>query len=310
MRGERQLRDLLPPAQRQQASDFATSGKTTDYTATVSVAPDETTLLWGLVGNGAWDLSSANWKGQSSGLTSLFYNGKHAIFDKTTGGAITIVAGVDNRKTLILTQLNSATTGTNPGRGEISGSIGDSVLGTVGQLATSVTKSSFSSWTLSGVNTYSGATKVQAGTLAFSRSNSLGSGSLDITAGAKVQLDYIGTRQISALTYDAGAAKPNGSYGSSRSLATFKDDTRFTGLGTATVAGSTPAGSVTFYNGTNPLGTATLNGGGLASFAPLVTSRAVGSPSPPGIWAMPPIFPAPRLRRCFKPSILLLAMAS
>ena len=216
-------------------------------------------------------------------------------------------AGVDNRKTLILTQVNSATTGTHPGRGEISGSIGDSVLGTVGQLATSVTKSSFSTWTLSGVNTYSGATKVQAGTLAFSRSNSLGSGSLDITAGAKVQLDYIGTRQISALTYDAGAAKPNGSYGSSRSLATFKDDTRFSGLGTvtigaitgattttlartsgnepsnggepltftATVAGTSPTGNVMFYDGLTLIGTSALNG----SFQATLTSSNLSAGS-------------------------------
>ena len=212
-------------------------------------------------------------------------------------------AGVDNRKTLILTQVNSAATGTNPGRGEISGSIGDSVLGTAGQLATSVTKSGFSSWTLSGENTYSGATKVQAGTLAFSRSNSLGSGPLDITTGAKVQLDFIGTRQISALTYDAGAAKPNGSYGSSSSLATFKDDSRFSGLGTvtvgtiagattttlarttgsgpsnggealtftATVAGASPTGNVMFYDGLTLIGTSALNG----SFQATVTTSSL-----------------------------------
>ena len=62
--------------------------------------------------------------------------------------------------------------------------------------------------------------------LVFTRANALGGGSLDITTGAKLQLDYIGTRQISALTFNAGAAKPNGTYGSSSSPATNKDDTR------------------------------------------------------------------------------------
>ena len=123
--------------------------------------------------------------------------------------------------------MESSTTGTNPGSGEISGSIGDSLTGTAGQRATSLTKAGSGTWTLSGSNTYSGATKVQAGTLAITRSDALGAGSLDITTGAKVQLDFIGTRQISALTFNAGAAKPNGTYGSSSSPATNKDDTRF-----------------------------------------------------------------------------------
>ena len=80
-------------------------------------------------------------------------------------------------------------------------------------------------------------------------------------------------------------------YGSSASTATYKDDTRFAGLGTvtvgatsptvvtlartsggnpsnggasvtltATVAGSTPTGNVTFYDGLTPIGTSALNG--------------------------------------------------
>ena len=118
-----------------------------------------------------------------SGTSASFptTRGESGLLKFTSDVAIPGTAGVDNRKTLILSHGNSGTTGTNPGSGEISGSIGDSVLGTAGQLATSVTKSSFSSWTLSGVNTYSGATKVQGGTLILSRSLALGGGSLDIT---------------------------------------------------------------------------------------------------------------------------------
>ena len=251
----------------------------------------------------------------TTGSATISQNGTGAGFPSTRGesGLLRFTSdisspgtiGVDNRKTLILTQGNSEATGTNPGRGEIGGSIGDSVLGTAGQLATSVTKSGLSTWTLSGVNTYSGATKVQAGTLAFSRSNSLGSGSLDITTGAKVQLDYIGTRQISALTFDAGAAQPNGSYGSSRSLAIFKDDFRFSGLGTvtigaitgattttlartsgnepsnggesltftATVAGASPTGNVMFYDGLSLIGTSALN----SSFQATLTTSSISA---------------------------------
>ena len=188
--------------------------------------------------------------------------------------------------------MESSATGTNPGSGEISGSIGDSLTGTAGQLATSITKAGVGTWTLSGANTYSGATKVQAGTLVFTRSDALGGGALDITTGAKVRLDYIGTRQVSALTYDAGAALPSGTYGSSASIATNQDDTRFAGLGTvtvgaigsptittlvrtsgnepsnggeavtftATVAGTAPTGSVRFYDGLTLIGSGTLDG--------------------------------------------------
>ena len=199
----------------------------------------------------------------------------------------------------------NASNGTSPGRGEISGIIGDSLLGTAGQLATSVTKAGTGTWTLSGANTYTGATRVQAGVLAFTRSNALGGGSLDISTGAMVRLDYIGTRQISALTFDAGAARPNGTYGSSDSLATFKDDTRFAGPGmvtvgaiaspttttlaltggtepsnggvavtfTATVAGAAATGDVMFYDGLTLIGTSALNGSSQAS---LTTSTLAG----------------------------------
>ena len=132
---------------------------------------------------------------------------------------------------------------------------------------------------------------MQAGTLAFSQTAALGSGALDITSGALVQLNYIGTRQISALTFNGGSAQPNGTYGSSASLATTKDDTHFAGPGTvtvgppatsptvslalgsggnpssggapvtftATVTGNLPTGYVWFYDGITLLGAGTLN---------------------------------------------------
>ncbi|MFA6175788.1 MAG: autotransporter-associated beta strand repeat-containing protein [Phycisphaerae bacterium] len=70
-------------------------------------------------------------------------------------------AGKDERKTLTLQ-------GSTAGTGEISGTITDSVAGTAGQLATSVTKAGTGTWTLSGANTYTGATTVSAGTLLIS----------------------------------------------------------------------------------------------------------------------------------------------
>jgi autotransporter-associated beta strand protein len=210
----------------------------------------------------------------------------------------------DNRKTLTLTHVESSATGTNPGGGEISGSIGDSLAGNAAQRATSITKAGSGTWTLSGSNTYSGATRVQAGTLVFTRPDSLGGGPLDITTGARVRLDYIGTRHISALTYNNGSALPAGIYGSSSSIATNKDDSRFSGPGTvtvgavasptntnlvrtvgtepsngsaaltftATVTGNSPTGMVRFYDGLTLIGSGTLNG----SHQVALTTSALG----------------------------------
>jgi autotransporter-associated beta strand protein len=275
-----------------------TVGGTLTYTG-----PGETTdrviRLAGSTGSGTISQS-----GTSIGYPSA--RGEVGLLKFTSDISTLGVASADNRKTLILTQVDDSTeVGTNAGSGELSGSIGDSILGNVGQLATSVTKSGSRTWTLSGANTYSGATKVQAGTLAFSRANSLGSGPLDISAGAKVQLNYIGTRQISALTLNAGAALANGTYGSTSSLATTKDDTRFSGPGmvsvgavasatvttvvrtsgsepsnggssvtfTATVTGNAPSGNVLFYDGLALIGTSALNG----SFQATVTTNGLSA---------------------------------
>ncbi|MCX6879770.1 MAG: Ig-like domain repeat protein [Verrucomicrobia bacterium] len=241
--------------------------------------------------------------GTGSGIPTT--RGDSGLLKFTSNVSIPGTAAVDHRKTLTLTHLESSSTGTNPGRGEISGSIGDSLLGTAGQLATSITKAGSGTWTLSGSNTYSGATKVQAGTLVLTRSDALGGGALDLSTGAKVQLDYLGTRRISALTFNAGAARPNGSYGSSSSPATHQDDTRFTGLGTvtvgaisspttttlartsgtdpsnggasltftATVAVTAPTGNVTFYDGLTLISTSALNG----SYQASLTTSALGA---------------------------------
>jgi alpha-galactosidase len=233
--------------------------------------------------------------GTGSGIPTT--RGTSGLLKFTSDVAIPGSGTGDNRKTLTLTHAETSATGTNPGSGEISGSIADSLAGNAAQRATSITKAGSGTWTLSGSNSYSGATRVQAGTLVFTRTNSLGNGSLDITTGAKVRLDYIGTRQVSALTFDNGSARPAGTYGSSNSIATNKDDTRFSGPGTvtvgalgspttttlvrtsgtepsngsvaltftATVAGNSPTGGVRFYDGLSLIGTGTLNGSDQAS---------------------------------------------
>ena len=155
----------------------------------------------------------------------------------------------------------------------------------------------------SGTNNSTGANRVSAGTLTCSNSAALGAGPLDITTGANVALNYTGSRGIAALTYNAGAPLAPGTYGSTSSPATHKNDTYFSGTGTVTVlpasstalaltAGSSPSdpgapltftsavsgvaptGNVAFYSGTSLLGTSALNGSFQATFT--TSSLAIG----------------------------------
>ncbi|MCX6872923.1 MAG: DUF6288 domain-containing protein [Verrucomicrobia bacterium] len=166
------------------------------------------------------------------------------------------------------------------------------------------TKTGSNTLTLSGTNSFTGANRITAGTLTCSKSTALGTGSLDITTGAKVTLNYTGTRTITALTFNAGVPVAPGTYGSTASPATNKNDAYFSGTGTVTilpatttalaltvgstpsnpgtpltftaaVTGSTPTGNVAFYAGPTLLGTSALNGSYQASLT--TSSLAIGS---------------------------------
>ncbi len=157
---------------------------------------------------------------------------------------------------------------------------------------------------LSGNNTTTGANSIWAGTLQCDSSAALGSGAINITNGAKVGLNFTGTRVISALSYNGGLPLAAGTYGSSSSPATNQNNTYFTGNGTitilpvsatslnlstgsnpsllgstlsftATVTGTAPTGNVAFYDGVVLLGTDSLNGSFQASFT--TSNLAVGS---------------------------------
>ena len=204
-------------------------------------------------------------------------------------GAIQI-PGFGTNKTIVLQ-------GSTSGTGEIAGNI-INPYDRAGLATTSLTKSGTGTWTLSGSNTYSGPTTVTGGTLACSSAAALGGKALSISSGAKVALNYVGTRAVTALSLN-GTAKAAGIYGSSSSTAPVANQsTYFSGSGTvtvgaagavatltsldlptgnytspagspltftATVTGGTPTGNLTFYAGSTVLGTGTLNGSRQAS---------------------------------------------
>ena len=197
--------------------------------------------------------------------------------------------------------LNVAVSGTN--HLLLSGSISNPVG------AGGLNKAGTATLTLAGANTYSGATKVTAGILSCSTAFSLGTGALNITTGAKVNLNFSGTRRIASLTFNGVVGQANGTYGSTSSTAANKNDTYFSGTGTvtvgpagvtsstglvlssgatpaavgasltftSTVAGSNPSGSVSFYDGVTLLGTVVLNSSFQASWT--TNGLALGSHS-------------------------------
>ena len=126
-----------------------------------------------------------------------------------------------------VTTFNFGTTGGFTIAGNISGTGGLTTVGTT-------------QWSLSGTNSYTGPTTVQAGALSYDTATAVGPGALNISdGGAKVRLNYTGTTAIASLTLGGVAQTAPGTYGSSASGASIQNDTYFVGGGTVTVTAGT-----------------------------------------------------------------------
>ncbi len=124
--------------------------------------------------------------------------------------------------------------------------------------ASALTKIGSGTLTLTAANTATGPTVVQAGVLACAIPAALSGGTLSISNSARLELDYVGTRQVASFTL-GGALQPNGSYGSSSSPAANKDNAHFVGTGTVTVGPVAPPTPVFPVSGfTMPGGVPTL----------------------------------------------------
>ena len=103
-----------------------------------------------------------------------------------------------------------------------------------------IIKTSSGNLTLSVANSYTGTTEIREGTLTCSNVSALGTGSLILSTPGKATLNYTGTRSIASLTL-GGTPMPAGTYGSTASNATNKNDVYFSGTGTVTVLASASA---------------------------------------------------------------------
>lgn len=118
--------------------------------------------------------------------------------------------------------------------GEFAGIIGDSTGG-----ATSVSKSGAGTWTLSGVNTYSGTTKVFNGTLILKSAYLKDDADVYVSSGGTLNLDYAGTDTVKQLLI-SDVPQYQGTWGGLTSSAQFKTS-RITGTGILNVtAGPVP----------------------------------------------------------------------
>jgi len=185
------------------------------------------TLIWGATTNGASpDCSYA----LGTGPVTL-NSGAMLQFEKASPTNALILNGgtLDAANSAGVTWLGPVTVNSNS---TVRTDYGMGISGNVSG-AGSLIKSGTDTLTLSGSNTYTGATLVQTGTLTCTAPASLAGGALSISNGAVVNLNYSGTRTIFSLTL-GGTNKLAGVYGSSSSPATYPD-AHFSGAGTVTV---------------------------------------------------------------------------
>jgi autotransporter-associated beta strand protein len=112
-----------------------------------------------------------------------------------------IISGFGGDKTIMLK-------GDTAGKGELAGSIFNP-HDRAGKATSSVTKSGTGTWTLSGHNTYTGATTVTQGTLSIASARSLGDRSVvHVSAGATLDLNFEGEIRIGMLYLDGKPQAP------------------------------------------------------------------------------------------------------
>jgi len=130
-----------------------------------------------------WNTASSNW---TDGSTTAYSDGSNVIFNDSNGGNYSVT-------------LNTAVS---PGSVAVNNSNGNYVISGTGSIAgtTSLTKSGSGVLTLDTVNTYSGGTSVQEGTLVAAVHGALPSGAVNITGGALKLGANTGAATVASLT--------------------------------------------------------------------------------------------------------------
>ena len=163
------------------------------------------TLTWALAGGGAWDTTTANWTG---GATLFVSDGTQDVVFGGSGGTIGVAAGMNPLSTTVNVSGNYVFSG-----GAIAGS---------GPL----TKAGPGVLTMNAVNTYTGKTSVQAGTLLLSTSVYLSNAGVNGPLGAPTGADAT-IALHNGTTFQMGSTSPRLNQITNRNL-----DLAGTGAGT------------------------------------------------------------------------------
>ena len=213
-----------------------TDGATVNtYTVTVSVAPNEHTVIWSVAGGGLWNHHAVNWIGQTSGMSTPFFDGVNVDFNKPDGGAITIAPYMAPLSITV-----SAPSGTYFFGG--------------GPLTTgSLTKTGDGNLTISSVNnTFGGGTVIEAGQLKMDvqANSALGTGPITLNGG-RLFLERVTV--ANALIVNGGDLLPSNGFGDSwNGTVTLNSNLIVTGDGNS--------GTMTFNGSISGVGGLTFNG--------------------------------------------------
>jgi len=112
-----------------------------------------------------------------------------------------------------------------------------------------LTKTGTGTLTLTGMNTYTGNTVVNAGELKLNAARLHDSASVTISGTGKINLAHGGIDSVSALTFGATNGVAGTTYGSTASVAMVKNDTYFSGTGMIVVGAIAPSGRTITWTG-------------------------------------------------------------
>jgi len=165
------------------------------------------TIEFGATGTGGTLVYTGAGETTDRSITLAGTTGGATITQSASSGQLEITGNVlapgtaaaDNRKTLTL---NGSASGT----GRLAGNVSNSLLGTAGQLTTTVTKNGTGTWTLAGNNTHTGGTNASGGTLVAASAGALGAaGAISNFGATGVVLELATDSSINAVVLNQGS---------------------------------------------------------------------------------------------------------